>query len=108
MHYIHRQIGFCYLMVSECWLKCIKCWLLNKKDTILALYFSRINYSHTPLSKMYCCSLMCKPTAIYAHMHACKLLASGVWIRSGGLLSGRIYHEGSEPHRLPLAHPTLL
>lgn len=95
---LHPQANWCYLMVNGCWRKC---WLRNNKDTILAL--SQVNRSQTPVYDQKCTALgMCVPIAICTHLHACTLLAGGVWIRSGGLLSIRMYHEGSGPHP-PLA-----
>lgn len=82
---------------------------LNNKDTLLALNY-QVKYSHAPLDHPKCTvfGLMCRLTAICAPSHTCKLFARGVWIRSGGLPSDRMYREGSRYHRLPLAHPTLL
>ena len=73
---------------------------LQRYHTILKLSQVNHNYSYayTPgLSKMYCCSLMCIPVAICAQFNACMVLASGVWIRSGGPLSDR-YRKGSKRH----------
>lgn len=45
---------------------------------------------------MFGCSLMCiLPAPV--HTLSSILLPGGVWIRSGGLFSNRMYHEGSEP-----------
>lgn len=74
MHYIHRQIGFGYLMVNEYWLKCFQCWLLNNKRYHPSFELSQVNYPHTPIEYPKCTVAVSgaylQHTYVYTSTHA--------------------------------------